>query len=319
MPPLSSDHPDPKHIIDTIAEAMQAGVLPFDDEFSLVPNIYQVVLHPDVFRELERVFPTIEARSKVRLDRELTRMNASSGKGVHHQIMDGLKGLLKIDKPDTSPGIPAQDRYKRGGSGWEILFTQALTSPFDVSEVLVEAVLDTTRNNNLAGSKTVKLIVRGADGSFSDQTPSGDGVSPSPASPPTQRSEVGAQATSAPTSPSPSGETIARLSFKDDKGPQTFMMTQQEISVGRGGEGAKVDLLVHTLPDVSRHHLSLRYDPDTNTFLIKDLSTYGTTVDGRTVASSRSADGDQNYWERLQNETTIGLAGVLFIDFKSMT
>lgn len=319
MPSPSSDYPDPRLIIDTIAESMRQNVLPFDEEFSLVPNIYQVVLHPDVFADLERVFPTIEARSKVRLDRELERLNQSSGKAVHQLILDGFKGLFSKDKPAVPAGASQQNRYKRAGHAWEILFTQAMITPFDVSEVMVEAVLDdTVRNNNLAGSKTIKVRVGGAGNPSTAQPPPANGASARPASLPTQRSQIVEDTPPATPSSSPVGQKLARLSFKDDNGPQTFMMTQQEISVGRGGEGAEVGLQLHTLPDVSRHHLSLRYDPDSNTFLIKDLSTYGTTVDGRTVASSRSAEGDRNYWERIQNETTIGLAGVLFIDFKSM-
>lgn len=319
MPSPSSDYPDPRLIIDTVAEAMRQNVLPFDEDFNLVPNIYQVILHPDVFVDLERVFPTIKERSKVRLDRELKRLNQSGGKAVHERLLSGFKRIFAKDQPAAAPGTTPQDRYQRAGAGWDILFSPAMTTPFDVSEVMVEAVLDaTTRNNNLEGPKTVRVRVGGGQEMSTVQVPSGNGTSPSPATPRTQRSQLPGDPPAAIPSPSPTGPKLARLSFKDDNGPQTFVMMQQEISVGRGGEGVAIDLQLHTLPDVSRHHLSLRYDPESNTFLIKDLSTYGTTVDGRTVASSRSAEGDQNYWERIQNETTIGLAGVLFIDFKSM-
>ena len=318
MPSPASDYPDPRLIIDTIAEALRQNVLPFDEDFNLVPNIYQVVLHPDVFVDLERVFPTIKERSKVRLDKELQRLNQAGGQAVHERLMSGFKRIFSKDQPPASPGTPPPDRYQRAGSGWEILFTPAMTTPFDVSEVMVEAVLDAaTRNNNLAGPKTVRVRVGGATDTATVQ-PASEAES---GTPPTQRSPLPADASPpmpAPAIPAPTGQKLARLSFKDDQGPQTFMMTQQEISVGRGGKGAAVDVQLHTLPDVSRHHLSLRHDPSSNTFLIKDLSTYGTTVDGRTVAPSRSADGDRNHWERIQNETTIGLAGVLFIDFKSM-
>lgn len=319
MPSPSADYPDPRLIIDTIAEAMRQNVLPFDEDFNLVPNIYQVILHPDVFVDLERVFSTIKERSKVRLDQELKRLNQSSGKAVHERILRGFKRIFAKDKPPAAPGAAPQDRYQRAGSGWEILFSQAMTTPFDVSEVMVEAVLDaTTRNNNLEGPKTVRVRVGGTEGLSTTQVPSGNGADPSPAALQTQRSQIHQAIPPASSSTASADQKLARLSFKDDTGEQTFLMAQQEISVGRGGEGAEVDVQLHTLPDVSRHHLSLRYDPESNTFLIKDLSTYGTTVDGRTVASSRSSEGDKNHWERIENETTIGLAGVIFIDFKSM-
>ena len=124
-----------------------------------------------------------------------------------------------------------------------------------------------------------------------------------------------------PTAPEVSGVPLAHLAFKDDDGPRTFTMTRSEIAVGRGGdEDRPVDLQLRTLPDVSREHLRLRYDATRQTFLIKDVSSYGTTLDGRPVTPSidKTNQQDLDHWEPLLPETTIGLAGVLFIDFKSL-
>ncbi len=97
-------------------------------------------------------------------------------------------------------------------------------------------------------------------------------------------------------------------------------MTRQEIAIGRGGDGTTVDLQLHTLPDVSREHLRLRYEPTRQRFLIKDVSSYGTTIDSRPVTPSldKTTREDLDRWEPIPPETTIGLAGVLFIDFKSL-
>jgi len=74
---------------------------------------------------------------------------------------------------------------------------------------------------------------------------------------------------------------FAELSYEDDTGHQLYLMTQNEIAVGRGGADQPMDLALYSSDEVSRDHLLLRRDPATGVFSIIDRSTNGTWVDGR--------------------------------------
>ena len=83
-----------------------------------------------------------------------------------------------------------------------------------------------------------------------------------------------------------------------------------------------MDLKLKTKKDVSREHVQLRRDPKNGQFYVKDLSTLGTTVNGRRVPPSISqvngAELDQNIEVALPDKSQIGLAGVMAIDFKAV-
>ena len=326
----TATRPDAKTIIDTIVEAMQKGAEPFDEDFSLVPSEFDVELHPDTYNELESIFPLIEERATVRLDRKLDQMNRTGG-----SFFDRMTGWFKRDQPANDAAASAgTERYKPAGFGWQIRFNMTLDPEADAGYIAVMAILAAPRRDNLAGPKTRRLTVRETDGSFKTQriqlteseapAPEAPAASPAPADPKaTVRTAVAqtAPAVSDEATPATPGRALARLSFKDDDGPRTFTMTRQEIAVGRGDEEeTTLDLQLRTLPDVSRTHMHLRYDETQKTFLIKDVSSYGTTIDGRPVTPSLDKETRQDHdrWEPIPPETTIGLAGVLFIDFKSL-
>jgi len=73
----------------------------------------------------------------------------------------------------------------------------------------------------------------------------------------------------------------AEIHYSDDSGQQTYFVTQNEISGGRGGEGLWVDLPLYANDQVSREHLRLRRDPATGAFAITDQSRNGTWLNGR--------------------------------------
>ena len=57
------------------------------------------------------------------------------------------------------------------------------------------------------------------------------------------------------------GSVFAEIRYQDDSGPQTFLVSQNEVSIGRGGEDQWVDLALYTTDQISREHLRLRRDP----------------------------------------------------------
>jgi hypothetical protein len=78
---------------------------------------------------------------------------------------------------------------------------------------------------------------------------------------------------------------FAEIRYRDDSGPQTFYVTQNEITVGRGGDGLWVDLPLYASDEVSREHLRLRRDPATGAFAITDQSRNGTWLNGRRLSN----------------------------------
>jgi len=98
-------------------------------------------------------------------------------------------------------------------------------------------------------------------------------------------------------------------------------MTKEQIVVGRGGRDYWTDLKLDTLPDVSREHFRLRRDPDSGQFFLKDLSRLGTTINGEKAPGSMDYSGadkrDLNLEAPVPPEARIGLAGVVYLDFRS--
>jgi hypothetical protein len=105
-----------------------------------------------------------------------------------------------------------------------------------------------------------------------------------------------------------SGPVYAEIRYQDDSGPQTFLVTQNEVSIGRGGEDLWVDLALYTTEEISREHLRLRRDPGSGEFKITDLSRNGTWVNGRRVAG--------NVEVALPQRAEISLAEVVSLAFE---
>ncbi len=92
------------------------------------------------------------------------------------------------------------------------------------------------------------------------------------------------------------------------------------LIVGRQDDPAPaLDIALHTRPDISREHLRIRHDTHSGEFAVKDLSQYGSTVDGRKLASSFSENNeDLNVWHPLPRTAEIGLANIIFIQFEAL-
>jgi len=73
----------------------------------------------------------------------------------------------------------------------------------------------------------------------------------------------------------------AEVRYEDDSGPQVYLITQNEVRVGRGGDNEPMDLALYASDEVSREHLLLRRDPATGVFVVIDQSTNGTWLNGR--------------------------------------
>src|SRR5690348_5198736 len=114
----------------------------------------------------------------------------------------------------------------------------------------------------------------------------------------------------AATVPRGASDTVyAEIRYEDDSGPQLYLVAQNDIRVGRGGDDLAMDLALYTNDEVSREHLALRRDPATGRFHILDKSVNGTWLDGKRL--KRGVE------ETMPERAVIGVAEVLTLSFET--
>jgi pSer/pThr/pTyr-binding forkhead associated (FHA) protein len=104
-------------------------------------------------------------------------------------------------------------------------------------------------------------------------------------------------------------KVFAEIRYRDDSGPQTYLLTQNEISIGRGGENVWVDLPLYASDEVSREHVRIKRDPASGAFVIVDQSRNGAWVNGRRLTREKE--------EHLPDRAEIGIAGALKLLFEA--
>ncbi len=100
----------------------------------------------------------------------------------------------------------------------------------------------------------------------------------------------------------------AEIRYEDDSGPQLFLVTHNQVRVGRGGESQPMDLALYTNDEVSREHLIIRRDPAAGAFFIVDVSTNGTWLEGKRLRKGIE--------ELLPARAEIGIGEVLTLAFE---
>ena len=108
---------------------------------------------------------------------------------------------------------------------------------------------------------------------------------------------------------STAGRVYGEVRYEDDSGPQLYLITQNEVRVGRGGDDQPMDLALYVSDEVSREHLVLRRDPANGTFLIVDRSTNGTWLNGKRLKTDIA--------EVLPERAEISVAEVIMLNFEA--
>jgi hypothetical protein len=301
-----------KDIILDIVENMRA----YQEELlysSVVPTAFEVHLYPDDYDRLAGILPVIAAEARRALDEELARQNRRLGP----------EWLRKLTQP-AGPAQAAQD-------GWTVSFFRDENEELRPGEVLVDSRLALPDAPELgAGTRTRRITTT----RLGEQTSTKSEVlEPAPAESagapaadstartvPPQAGACAVETATAVAAVETATAVFATLTFVDNSGPRTHEITESQLVIGRGGAGYWVDLRVEAAPDVSREHVRLRRDASTGQFYLKDLSLYGTTVNGERVSSSIETTGgtkrDINLEVPLPPVARIGLADMVFLDFR---
>jgi hypothetical protein len=283
---VTKDRATGRDVILAIGENMRQSLEPLVTK-TLAPSLYQIYLHPDDYDHLRTIFGELETEAKKLLDDELARLNRVPA--------PALGRLLKTFRKKGEEPAPAEPtmKYVSAEGRWIVRFQEdpnGTLEPGDI-EVVSEFAQPPSAGYG-AGSKTKRISTTrrlgGTDVVVRQETVDSIG-------------------------------SLARLTFSDKRGPQTYLMTKNEIVIGRDAPDVWVDLRLDTLPDVSREHARLQRTTE-GQFRLKDLSKLGTTVNGSPIPRSLETVGgevkDLDRWFDLPDKAKIGLAGVVVLDFE---
>jgi hypothetical protein len=276
---------------------------------TLLPCIFNVYLHAEDHEQITPIADFIRSEAKQALNEHLEGLN---GQGAAPALIRKL-GL----------GAGKQTEYKILEPDWTIEFHPDHEERLRRGDIEVYSELGSGPRADLgAGSMTTFITRRPVEAAPPEPvaTPAAavePAVAPVPAS-----ATAAAELTGSATSSRTERQVHAYIRYSDKAGEKTFPVTRDQIVIGRGGKSFWVDLKIEGPPDVSREHCRIRRDATTKQFFIKDVSQFGTTVDGQQIPSSleRSAGGekvDRNVEAPLPPRAQIGLADVFFLQFEA--
>ena len=249
----------------------------------LVPCIFNVYLHP---RDYELIQPIAE----------LIREEAVRALKEHLSDLNKPRTPRPFGKRFGSAGEPRPE-YKILEKQWVIQFHGDQEERLRPGEIEIYSELGSARPKDFgAGAMTTFIARHPAGGSVSGNSDGAD--------------QASARA------------VLARMRYRDAGMDKTFVMTSEEIVIGRGGKAVWVDLKLEGPADVSREHCRIRRDPETGTFFIRDLSQFGTTVNGTPIPKSvDQVEGgekvDRNREALLPSPARITLADVCTLEFEA--
>ena len=277
-----------RDIILTIGKTMHEGLEPLLTR-TLAPSLYQVYLHPADYDRLRTVFQEIERDARKHLDDELARLNRQSQASPLARLNRAIGKKLDIEKP--------QMEYVSTDGQWSIKFQEDPDERLAAGEVEVVTELAVGEEAGYGSGKKTHRIISTTRRLGKMET----------------HHEVSEIREEEPSTP-----RLARFRFEDDSGPHVYTMRQDEIVIGRKAEDVRVDLDLDTALDVSREHARVRHRG--GRFMIKDLSTYGTKINGQSIRSSivieDGQERDLDHWEELPDGAQIELASIVTLGFE---
>jgi hypothetical protein len=251
---------------------------------TLAPSRYIVYLHPDEHARMEGIFPILQEEASRALTEELEALNRRS------PVARKVNRLLRrVDSLVHKPG-----------GDWQIEFFRDPDGEMAPGDIVVDSELVIPGSPELGVGERTRRVTTTRSG---------------------ERTAVREQP--ARTAVSTAAAALARLTYEDNSGPHTFDIVRDSITVGRGGIAYHVDVRVDASADVSREHLRIRHDPQTRRFFVIDLSSLGTTLNGRALPKGfDETDGtkrENGVETPLPDTARLGMAETVYLDFAKVT
>lgn len=274
-----------RDVIDAILENMRQNLEPLRYS-TLAPNRFIVYLHPDEYSRMEGIFPILQKEAARALTEELDGLNKRP------PLLDKVNRLLRRES------VPVH----AAGVEWQIEFFRDPDGEMSPGDIVVDSELVIPGRPELGVGERTRRITTARVG---------------------DRTSVREQPDRAPQASGAAGAAaFARLKYEDNTGAHTFDVTRDSITIGRGGIAYHVDVRVDASADVSREHLRIRRDPQTNGFFVIDLSSLGTTLNGRKLPRGyEETDGtkrENGVETALPDTARLGMADTVYLDFEKV-
>jgi hypothetical protein len=299
MAPETSPAGPPRRAARDLTDAVVGNMLDNLEELkysTLAPSRFVVYLHPAEHTRLAGVLPVVERETVRALEEALENLNHGS---FLRRIFDWLLLSSSVGRAlHRLLGMGGEPAVQRAGE-WHVEFLPDPGGELQSEgDILVSSDLALPAQPELGVGERTRRFTTSRMG--------------------TQTSSTASVSDRAPSAPA---TVRGRLRYEDAGGPKTFDITRDSISIGRGGLAYPVDVRIETSPDVSREHLRIRRDPATGAFFVIDLSTLGTSLDGRRLPRGYSDEGgtkrENGVETPLPPRATLRLADLVTVDFEA--
>ncbi len=271
-----------RDLIEAVIENMRRNLEPLRYSI-LAPSRYLVYLHPTEYARLESIIPVLQDETMRALAEELDALNRRS---VIRRYADRLKGRQ-------------QPSVERAAAEWHVEFLADPDGEVAEGAILIDSELRLPANPELSAGERTRRITTIHLG---------------------QRVTTRQRSSEDATPPPPAAPIFARLTYDDDAGHHAIDIVKDSVTIGRGGIAYPVDIKIVSSADVSREHARIRRDAQSGRFFLIDLSTLGTTLNGRHVPRGYDeVDGSkrENGMETpLSTRVRIGLADTVHLHFE---
>jgi FHA domain len=283
--PQSASRADAKRrpardVIDAVLANMRQNLEPLKYSV-LVPSRYLIYLHPSEYARLEGVVPVLREETIRALTEELELRNRPSTFGRYAARVFG-----------------ARPRIQPAGAEWQVEFLADPDGDLAEGDILVDSELSMPAAPELGAGTRTRRITTVRTGQHTS-TKAHVMVQP------------GAMTTA---------RVFARLVYDDNAGHHAHDVVNDSVTIGRGGVAYPVDVRIVSSVDVSREHARIRRDAQSGNFFLVDLSSLGTTVNGRHVPrgyeDTNGVKKENGSETLLPDHARIGLADTVFLDFR---
>lgn len=273
-----------RDLIEAVVDNMRKNLEPLRYS-TLAPSRYTVYLHPNEHARIEGFISILQEQTIRALGEELEKLNRQS-------FFQRWFGRFMRSSQSAVRGATAD---------WQVEFLPDPDGDMSEGDLLVDSEMMLPAQPDLGvGERTRKITTVHAPGHH------------------TTTREQTVNRTSA--RPAATASTVhARLGYDDEAGHHDFDMVKDSVTIGRGGVAYPVDVRIVASADVSREHVRIRRDAQSGKFFLIDLSSLGTTLNGRHVPKGYDeVDGSkrENGAETALPDTArIGLADTIFLEF----
>jgi hypothetical protein len=268
-----------RDVIEAVLENMRRNLEPLRYSI-LVPSRYVVYLHPNEYARLEGVVAMMREQTIRALSEEV---HSRNGQSILSQYAGRFLGR-------------AWRRLENPAGEWSVEFLPDPDGDMAEGDILIDSELVLPATESDAGEQTrLVTTLRSAGGRTTTIRKTG----------------------AAPVASNP--RPFAEIIYDDASGHHSHPVCKDSVTIGRGGSAHPVDIRIVSSVDVSREHVRIRRDPRTGEFFLIDLSTLGTTLNGRHsprgYEHTEGVKHENGTETQLPERARIGLADTVYLRF----